>query len=131
MRVIDSSSLVKYFSREEGWCKVREYLLEGVVSIDLVVKEVGNALWKKIIRGEMTLEIAQEILSGLAKGIAVKLLDQKEHLAKALEIAIRNKITIYDALSIALAKNLNTELITSDTRQAKAAKKEEVETIIV
>ena len=131
MRVIDSSSLVKYFSREEGWRKVREYLLEGVVSTDLVVKEVGNALWKKIIRGEMTLKIAQEILSDLAKGTAIKLLDQKEHLAKALEIAVRNKITIYDALFIALAKNLNTELITSDTRQAKAAKKEGVETIIV
>ena len=131
MRVIDSSSLVKYFSREEGWRKVREHLLEGIVSIDLVVKEVGNALWKKIIRGEMTLEIAQEILSDLAKGTAIKLLDQKEHLAKALEIAVRNKITIYDALSIALAKNLNTELITSDTRQAKTAKREGVETIIV
>ena len=71
MRVIDSSSLVKYFSREEGWRKVGEYLLEGVVSTDLVVKEVGNALWKKIIRGEMTLEIAQEILRGLAKGTAI------------------------------------------------------------
>ena len=62
---------------------------------------------------------------------AVKLLDQKEYLAEALEIAVRNKITIYDALFIALAKNLNTELITSDTRQAKTAKREGVETIIV
>ncbi|MEM3078142.1 MAG: hypothetical protein QXR38_01440 [Nitrososphaerales archaeon] len=47
MRVIDSSALVKFFSREEGWDRVEEVILEGVMSFDLSIKEVVNALWKK------------------------------------------------------------------------------------
>ena len=44
MRAIDSSSIVKYFSREEGWEKIREYILDGVVSLDLLVKETEEGL---------------------------------------------------------------------------------------
>ncbi len=131
MRAIDSSSIVKYFSREEGWEKIREYILDGVVSLDLLVKETGNALWKKILRNEISIETAKEILEDLAKGVAIKLEDQKKYLASALEIAVKNKITIYDALFIALAKSLNIELITSDRKQAKIAEKEGVKTILV
>jgi predicted nucleic acid-binding protein len=39
VRVIDSSALIKYFTREEGWEKVREILLDGVATLDLAVKE--------------------------------------------------------------------------------------------
>ena len=44
MRVIDSSALIKYFTREEGWEKVREILLNGAITLDLAVKELGSAL---------------------------------------------------------------------------------------
>ena len=40
MKVIDSSALVKYFAREEGWERVRELILEGVITLDLAIKEV-------------------------------------------------------------------------------------------
>jgi PIN domain nuclease of toxin-antitoxin system len=40
VRVIDSSSLVKFFSREEGWDRVKEVILEGVMSLDLSFKEL-------------------------------------------------------------------------------------------
>jgi predicted nucleic acid-binding protein len=44
VKVIDSSALIKYFSREEGWERVREVMLEGVVTLDLAIKELSNAL---------------------------------------------------------------------------------------
>jgi predicted nucleic acid-binding protein len=53
VRVIDSSALIKYFSREKGWEDVRIYMLEGVLTIDLAIKETLNALWRKIIKEEI------------------------------------------------------------------------------
>jgi len=34
VRVIDSSTLVKYFSHEAGWEKAREIILEGALTLD-------------------------------------------------------------------------------------------------
>ena len=47
MRVIDSSVLVKYFSREKGWEKARKYIVEGAMTLDLAIKEVSNTLRKR------------------------------------------------------------------------------------
>ena len=58
MRAIDSSVIVKYFSREPGWEKAKQVLLEGVVTLNLSAKELANALWKKVVRNEMSYEVA-------------------------------------------------------------------------
>ena len=131
MRVIDSSSLVKFFSKEEGWKAVRELILEGVISLDLSIKEVANALWKKVLRNEMSISDANKIITDLSEAEAIKIVNQDNYLSKAFEIAVRNRITVYDALFVALAKELNIELITSDTKQAEIAKKEGINTVIV
>jgi len=47
MRVIDSSAIVNYFSREAGWDRVEKVLKEGTITIGLAVKEVGNTLWNR------------------------------------------------------------------------------------
>lgn len=67
MRVIDSSSLAKFFSREEGWDKVKELMIEGVVILDLGIKEVVNTLWKKVLKNEMSYGIAQTIIKDLTE----------------------------------------------------------------
>ena len=131
MRVIDSSSLVKFFSKEEGWKAVRELILGGVISLDLSVKEVANALWKKVLRNEMSASDANKIITDLLETEVIKIANQEEYLSKAFEIAVRNRITVYDALFVALARELNVELITSDTKQAEVAEKEGVSTVIV
>lgn len=128
MRVIDSSSLVKLFSKEEGWKTVRELIIQGVVSLDLSVKEVANALWKKALRDEMSTRDAGKIISDLLEADVVKLVSQGRSLLEAFKIAVRHKVTVYDALFIALAKELDAELVTSDRRQAEVAEKEGVAT---
>ena len=131
MRVIDSSSLVKFFSKEEGWEKVAQIIEEGAITLDLSIKEVANALWKKILIGEMNEDIAIKILSDLLKGEAIIIVNQDEYLIEAFKIANRNKITIYDSLFIALAKSKNRELVTSDKKQYEIAKNEGVNSLFV
>ncbi|BFI74399.1 type II toxin-antitoxin system VapC family toxin [Sulfurisphaera ohwakuensis] len=124
MKVIDSSTLVKFFSKEKGWEKVTEIISEGVATLDLAIKEIASALWKKVIREEMDESVAIRILSDLLKKEAIITVNQDEYLVEAFKIATKYKITVYDALFIALAKSMKTELITSDKKQYDASLKE-------
>jgi predicted nucleic acid-binding protein len=120
VKVIDSSALIKYIAKEENWEKVEEHLKEGCITLDLAIKETANALVKKALKNEVTTETAKEIINYLPK--IVRITPQKEHFSKALEIAIKHKLVIYDALFIALSANTNTPLLTSDEKQAKTSK---------
>jgi len=131
VRVIDSSTLIKYLSREAGWEKAREIILEGVLTLDLAIKEVVSALWKKVLRGEMSFELALKIVKDLVEGRPLPLEPQEGYLAEAFEISVKSKITIYDALFITLAKKRNLELVTSDEKQADAARKHNVKVTVV
>jgi len=131
VRVIDSSSLVKFFSREKGWEKVAEVMTEGVMTLDLAIKEVASALWKKVLRGEMKEEVAINILSDLIKREAMLFVKQDDYLIEGFKIANRNKITVYDSLFIALAKLNSFELVTSDKKQYEIAAKEGLEARLI
>ena len=131
MKVADSSALVKYFSREEGWEKVREMILEGLVSLPLSIKEIANALWKKALNGEIRVEDVEKILADLRRSDAIKFESQNRYLISAFKIAVKNKVTVYDALFIELSKHLKAELVTSDSKQAEIAEKEGVKAIVV
>ncbi|NOZ89193.1 MAG: type II toxin-antitoxin system VapC family toxin [Crenarchaeota archaeon] len=131
MIVVDSSVLVMYFSREPGWRRARELLLEPVVTLDLAVKEVANALWKKVLKGELPLEAAARVVEDLASGRALPLYRQEPLVVRSLEIAARLRVTVYDALFIALAERLHASLATADERQAHAARRLGVETLLL
>jgi len=131
VRVIDSSALAKYFSREKGWEKVRELLLEGVITLELALKEVASSLLKKVARGEMSHEIVPTIVRELVEESPLPLKEQGRYVAKAFDIALKHGITIYDALLIVLAMELEAELITSDKKQANAASNSGVKVIYV
>ncbi len=100
--------------------KVEEYLKEGCITLDLAIKETANALVKKALKNEVTIEVAKEIINHLPK--IVKIMPQNEYFQKALEIAIKHKIAIYDALLIALSISTNTLLLTSDEEQGRISK---------
>jgi len=125
MLVIDASVLAKYVSREEGWREARRLLSSGAYTVELAVKEAANALWKKALRGEADPAAVPEIAARLYR--VVELLDQEEVLREAVEIALRRRVTVYDALYIAAAKKHGAVLATADRRQAEAAMEEGVE----
>ncbi len=123
MIVIDSSVLVMYFAREPGWKKAREVILQGPITLDLAVKEVANALWKKARRGEISIEDAITIVEDLARGDAVLLEPQQPYIVEAFRIAFETGITVYDALFIALARKRGLVLATADVKQAEVAQR--------
>lgn len=117
MKVIDSSAIIKYVTKEEKWQEVEGHIKEGCVTLDLAIKETANALVKKMLKREVDIETAKAVLTSLSK--IVKILPQHEHFLQALEIAIKYKLAIYDALFIALSINTKKPLLTSDRKQAE------------
>jgi len=129
VKVIDSSALIKYIAKEENWQKVEEHLKEGCITLDLAIKETANALVKKALKNEVSSETAKEIINYLPR--IVRITPQNEHFSKALEIAIKNKMAIYDALFIALSVNTNIPLLTSDEKQAKISREYSVSVTLI
>ena len=119
-----------YFSREPGWESAEKILLEEIVTLDPVVKEVANALWKKVIRREIGLENAVSTVEDLVSAV-IPLYRQEWFLPEALRIAARNRITVYDSLLIVLAKDVGAVLVALDRRRADAASREGVETEVL
>lgn len=129
MKAIDASSLAKFIFKEPGWEKVAEQLKLGTFSVDLIAKEAANAVWRRRERNEISSGEAESMLNALRAllGRAVELESEERYLEDALKIAFKRKITVYDGLYIALAKARGAALLTSDLRQAEAAKEEGVE----
>ena len=130
MLIIDSSALVKYIAKEEGWKNVEKILLEGVFTLELALKEAANALWKRVVKfHDLSKSDAASILKKLEN--IVKIAPQNDLLCSALEIAIEDGITVYDALYIAAAIKFKATLVTADRKQAEIAEKRNVKVITV
>lgn len=134
MIVIDSSALAKYLLREECWEEVEKYLLKPTYSVNHIVKEVSNAIWKHtVIRKYIPRSTALTVYSQLKKLIEEEIIvlePQEKYIDKAFNIAIDNNITIYDALYIAQALKYG-KLLTSDKKQAEVAESLNVKTFLI
>jgi len=131
--VIDTSALAKFILKEEGWERVADFLKAGTISVDHVMKETVNAIWKRLIRGEISLEDARSMFEAMKEilGKAVVIENEMNYIDEAFEISIKHNITIYDSLYIALAKKKKLELLTSDEIQAQTASLEGVHAMIL
>jgi len=131
--VIDASALAKFILKEERWERVADFLKAGTISVDHVMKETVNAIWKRLIRGEISLEDARSMFEAMKEilGKAVVIENEMNYIDEAFEISIKHNITIYDSLYIALAKKKKLELLTSDEIQAQTASLEGVHAMIL
>jgi predicted nucleic acid-binding protein len=104
--VIDASILVKFILKEEDWNKIADFLKAGTISVDLVIKETVNAIWKRVMRKEISLEEAKSMFEAMKEILnkAVIIENEMDYIDEAFEISIRQNITVYDSLYIALAK---------------------------
>ena len=128
MTVVDASALAKYILHEEGWEEMGSLIRKKrpLYSVDHVLKEAANTLWKHCIRRRVidedtTLKLYQALLELTSTG-AIILEPETEYLQAALEIALKHEITLYDSLYIAQAQRRG-ELLTSDKKQAEIAEK--------
>lgn len=86
--VVDASVAVKWFLPEiHGEAAAR--LLEGrhvLLAPDLLFPEVGNVLWKRVSRGELSEEDAVAVLEAL-DAVSIELFPSRLLMQLALEIA--------------------------------------------
>jgi|SRR5271157_469016 len=94
---------------------------------DLAIYEACNGLWKMAhLLQQVSIEDAKEIVSVIRVLVdreMLHLLSVSElELASTFELAIRRKLTYYDASYVSAAKRTDTALVTQDAALAKAAR---------
>ncbi len=133
MIVIDASALAAYILREEGFQDIKEYLLLGVHSIDLVYAEVTNAIYIAYKRKRINKEYADIALKALME-LYQTIITIENHiplLEDAYRLSLKYNTPIYDTLYIALARRGKGKLLTKDKKQAEIAKHENIEVILI
>ena len=117
--VLDASVVVKWFSDEEFSeiaLKIRDEFVNGNLIIacpDLLLYEISNALrYAKTLNEE---DIKKAVESIYAMEIYI-ITPTVEIMQKAIEIALKNDITVYDAVYVSLAELLGCRLITADKK---------------
>ena len=115
--VVDASVVIKWFVPEIHSDAARRLLAAAhqYLSPDLLFPEVGNVIWKKVRRGELTADEGERLAADISS-IAVETVPTRGLMIDAHALAITTGLTVYDAMYLALAVRLKTELITADDR---------------
>jgi len=122
--VVDSSVAVKWFSQEEGTgaaLALRDEAFSGkrrLEAPDLLLYEIGNALRynSRLDAGDVKIAVGSLLDLGIVFHPAGAAL-----LSKAVDLAMRYRMTVYDGCFIALADILGLPLITADEKLAARA----------
>lgn len=116
--MVDASVAVKWAADEDD-ADAADWLLDHVESLIAPAHWLGeatNALWAKcMIRGEISKAVVLTRVGTLAKApVATTPIADLIHPAAAIALDLR--VTIYDALYLALAQNRNAPFVTADRR---------------
>lgn len=119
--MLDASVVLKWFVPEVHSDAARRLLdaPHQYLAPDLLFSETGNAIWKKVRRGELTPEEAQRLVADLSR-VAVETVATRGLVTDAYALANATGRSVYDSTYVALAVRLETQLITADDRLEKA-----------
>src|SRR5689334_22707233 len=121
--VCDASVLFKTLVSEEDSDRADTLLETFDVTIpDLAYAEIGNALWARVRKGDISVEKAQDLISRLTLSI-FDVRPIQPLISRALAIATAMNHPVYDCVYLALAERLNVPLVTGDIRFIRAAKR--------
>jgi predicted nucleic acid-binding protein len=114
--VIDASVAFKWLVEEDDSSMAIALLSQDALSApQLILAEVGNALWKRIVRGEMgDSEGAVADIGRLPEMVA--LMNDSALAPRALELACELGHAIYDCFYLAAAEHQGDVLVTADRR---------------
>jgi len=133
-KVIDSSVLARFFPKEAGWDQLEEIMLERPYTLNLAIKEVTNAIWRRAkLMGDLSEEKSTALLDKLidAKRYLLRVEPQEPYLKQAFKISWKFDLTIYDSLFIALAHSKRAVFVTTDKKQHEIASKLGVNSILI
>lgn len=113
--VVDASVIIKWFIPEVHAIFANRVLQKNwsLLVPDLTFSEVGNILWKKCRRKELTINIATEILNDFKK-MPLCVHSSEDLLSTAWQIATQYQCTLYDSMYLALAQTEGCLFITAD-----------------
>lgn len=115
--VVDASVAVKWLV-PESLSDAAASVLEGpsrLCAPDLLFAEVGNVLWKKLRRGELTRAESAEALDTFLE-IPLEVFPLAPLVPPAFELAASTGSTVYDCVYLVLAASLRAQLVTADRR---------------
>ena len=121
MAVLDASVLVEYLVGFDRVPAVRGRILADAGALwapHLIDAEVGHVLRRAVARGELAGDAAQAALSDLAR-FPIRRAAHVGLLDRAWEL--RDNVSFYDALYVALAERLDEPLLTLDARLSTAS----------
>jgi predicted nucleic acid-binding protein len=119
--VVDASVVIKWFLPEIHSDAARRLLERDheYLAPDLLFAETANTIWKKMRRGELSPGQGERLVIDLGT-IAVETVPVRTLASDAYSLAATTGRTVYDALYLALALRLDTQMITADERLVKA-----------
>jgi predicted nucleic acid-binding protein len=122
--VVDASVAVLWFSNEPDAAIAAELFDrdDALIAPDLLVAEAANAFWKKTIRGELKLGLADQALDTLVS-LGMVFVPAAEIARDAVQLAARLNHPVYDCLYLILAEREQATLATFDKRLRAAATK--------
>jgi predicted nucleic acid-binding protein len=115
--VVDASVAVKWLV-PENHADAATRALGGAYSLlapDLLWPEVGNVLWKKWQRGELTADRLAELFRDLVR-VPMEVLPTRTLAPSASALAVRYRRTFYDSLYLAAAHERRCPFVTADRR---------------
>ena len=119
MLVVDASVALKWVLDEPGDREARALVETGepLIAPELIVAEVVNVAWKRLLATEITSRQAAVIAAEVPRVFA-ELLAIGPLRMRALEIASELRHPAYDCFYVALAEARDVKLITADRRLA-------------
>ncbi len=113
--IVDASVAVKWVVEEADSSVARTLTAHRIVAPDLLLIECANVLWKKVLRGELPSDAAEDRLKVLLN-VPVELRRRNELLVAALRLAVELRHPAYDCLYLALAVEIGGRLVSADRR---------------
>lgn len=113
--VVDASTAVKWYV-PENHSDEAELLLDAqheLYAPELIIPELGNIIWKKVRRGELTETEGNKIIKTF-QSASVSTIPHTNLLSAAYAGAVLSGQTVYDWTYLALAVSMDCEFVTAD-----------------
>ena len=115
--VVDASVAIKWFLLEPDRAAARRLLEPGqrLLAPELIVAEVANAMWKRVIASEADPRQVVATVASLSRFFG-RLFTLAPLAARAIEIAAELRHPVYDCFYLALAESEDAVMVTADRR---------------